>query len=274
MDTSRAVGCERLDIIKFGRESLDMGREFLDMGRKCLNTDFREHCPDFRDQILVCLDFRSPRRDSCPDFPELMSRQSFQTQTLGATMQFGSKSECGAILGATHVQTLRVAPHPDLDPNCIVALRVSKVWTWVAPWAAKIWTYQKMVAIVWTWVAKVWTWVERVWTQTFKTHVQTYATKFWYVQTFAAHGATHVHTFQILSPEFRELWSRRFVVQDMMRKKVHWKSCQSKNSKTHQPRWRRINSWLRRIRIGLENCAVSAMVWKVKPSPPWSWKWH
>ena len=81
-------------------------------------------------------------RDSCPDFPGLMSRlsrlklparlgslglnpdaarplarlmsrlsrpdvQTFQTQTLGATMQFGSKSGCGATLGATHVQTFQ-----------------------------------------------------------------------------------------------------------------------------------------------------------------------
>ena len=82
---------------------------------------------------------RDPWRDSCPDFPDLMSRlsrlklsarlgnlslnpdaarplarlmsrfsrpyvQTFQTQTLGATMQFESKSRCGATLGATHVQ--------------------------------------------------------------------------------------------------------------------------------------------------------------------------
>ena len=66
----------------------------------------------------------------------------------------------------TYVQTLRVAPHPDLEsdfasgfrvaphPNCIVAPRVWvwKVWTWVAPWAAKVWTHQNLVAKVWTWV--------------------------------------------------------------------------------------------------------------------------
>ena len=82
---------------------------------------------------------RDPWRDSCPDFPDLMSRLSIlkpsarlcslglnpdaarplarlmsrlysyyvQTQTFGATMQFGSKSGCGVTLGATHVQTLR-----------------------------------------------------------------------------------------------------------------------------------------------------------------------
>ena len=48
----------------------------------------------------------------------------------------------------THIQTFRVAPHPDLDPNCIVAPRVWvwKVWTWVAQWAAKVWTYRNLVA--------------------------------------------------------------------------------------------------------------------------------
>ena len=80
-------------------------------------------------------------RDSCPDFPDLLSRlsrlklsarlrtlglnpdaaqylarllsrlsrlyvQTFQNETLGAIMQFGCKSEGGATLGATRVQTL------------------------------------------------------------------------------------------------------------------------------------------------------------------------
>ena len=31
---------------------------------------FRDPCPDFRDQILVCTDFDGPRRDSCPNFPD------------------------------------------------------------------------------------------------------------------------------------------------------------------------------------------------------------
>ena len=116
----------------------------------------------FRDQVLVCIDFVGPRRDPCPDFPNLISRlsrlklsarlcnwglnpdaarpfarrmsrlsrlklavrlcnldlnldaprplarpmsrlskpyiQTFQTQTLGATMQFGSESGCGATM--------------------------------------------------------------------------------------------------------------------------------------------------------------------------------
>ena len=82
---------------------------------------------------------RGPWRDSCPDFPDLMSRLSrlelsvrlcnlglnpdkarplarvmsrlsrpydktFKTQTLGATLQFGSKYGCGAALGAIRVQ--------------------------------------------------------------------------------------------------------------------------------------------------------------------------
>ena len=169
LDMSRAVGRKSLDIPKFGRESLDMGqasleipkfgRESLEMGCESLDTNFRDPClelrdqvlvcpdspdpcPDFRDQILVCPDFCGPRRDSCPDFPDLMSRlsrlklsarlcnlglnpeaarplarlmsrlsrlsvQTLQTEILGANMQFGSKSGCGATLGATHVQTFQ-----------------------------------------------------------------------------------------------------------------------------------------------------------------------
>ena len=87
---------------------------------------------------------RDPWCDSCPEFSDLMSRHSrlklsarlrnlglnpdaarplarltsrlsrlyvktFQTQTLGATVQFGSKSGCGATLGATHVQNFQTA---------------------------------------------------------------------------------------------------------------------------------------------------------------------
>ena len=85
---------------------------------------------------------RDPWRDSCPDFPDLMCRLSrlkllvrlcllglnpdaarplaqlifkisrpyvptFQIQTLGATLQFGSKSGCRAARGAIHVQTFQ-----------------------------------------------------------------------------------------------------------------------------------------------------------------------
>ena len=50
------MGSESLDIPKIVGESLDMGRESL--------------CPDFRDQFVVCLDFRGPRRDTCPDVPD------------------------------------------------------------------------------------------------------------------------------------------------------------------------------------------------------------
>ena len=51
--------------------------------------------------------------DAALPLARLMSRlftpyvQTLQTQTLGATMQFGSKSGCGATLGATQVQTFR-----------------------------------------------------------------------------------------------------------------------------------------------------------------------
>ena len=59
----------------------------------------------------------------------------------------------------THVQTLWVAPHPDLDQNCLAAPRVCvwKVWTWVASRVAIVWTYQNLVTKVWTWVVKLWT---------------------------------------------------------------------------------------------------------------------
>ena len=85
---------------------------------------------------------RDPWRDSCPGFPELMTRlsrlklaarlhnlglnadvarplarlmprlsrpyvQTFQTRKLGANLQFGSKYGCGATIGASHVQTLQ-----------------------------------------------------------------------------------------------------------------------------------------------------------------------
>ena len=43
--------------------------------------------------------------------------QTFQTQNLGATMQFGSKSGYGATLGASHVQTFQTLcpDFPDSD---------------------------------------------------------------------------------------------------------------------------------------------------------------
>ena len=44
--------------------------------------------------------------------------QTFQTQTFGATMQFGFKSGCGATLDATHVQTFQTL-YPDF-PDSIV----------------------------------------------------------------------------------------------------------------------------------------------------------
>ena len=70
LDMSRAVGRESLDMPKFGHKNLEMGR-------KSLCPDFRDPCPDFRDQILVCPDFRGPRRDSCPDFTDPNSRRDY-----------------------------------------------------------------------------------------------------------------------------------------------------------------------------------------------------
>ena len=76
---------ESLNIPKFGRESLDkgcksldipkFGRESLEMVRKSLHTGSRDPCPECRDQILVCPDFRGPRSDSSPDFPDSKSRR-------------------------------------------------------------------------------------------------------------------------------------------------------------------------------------------------------
>ena len=120
---------------------------------------FQTLCPDFPDsncwressiwdQIRMR---RNPWHDSCPDFPDLMSRLSrlkllaricnlglnpdaarpvgrfmsrlfrpydktFKVETLGATLQFGSKSECGATLGTILVQTVQnlYTDSPDL----------------------------------------------------------------------------------------------------------------------------------------------------------------
>ena len=76
------MGRESLDIQKFGRESLDIqkfGRESLDMGRESPDTDFRDPYPDFPDQILACPDFRGPRRDTCADFSDSNSRRDYTT---------------------------------------------------------------------------------------------------------------------------------------------------------------------------------------------------
>ena len=94
---------------------------------------------------------RDPWADSCPDFPDLMTRlstlkllaricnlglnpdaarplarlmsrlsrpyvQTFQTQTVGENLQFGTKSGCGATLGATHVQTFQTL-YPDFPDS-------------------------------------------------------------------------------------------------------------------------------------------------------------
>ena len=118
---------------------------------------WRDSCPDFPDLLSrlsrlklsarLCNFGLNPDAAQylarlCPDFPDFMSRLSrmnlsvrlcnlnsnpnaaralarlvsrlsksyvhtFQTQTLGLTLHFGSKSGCSALLGATHVQTFQ-----------------------------------------------------------------------------------------------------------------------------------------------------------------------
>ena len=106
------------------------------------------------------LDAARPFADFCPDFSDLMTRhsrlklsarlcnlsvnpnaarplarflsrlsrtfmQTFQTRIVGANLQFGSKSGCGATLGATHVQTFQSLCPDFPDANC---WRKSAVW--------------------------------------------------------------------------------------------------------------------------------------------------
>ena len=98
-------------------------------------------------------DAARPWRDSCPYFPDLMSRLSplehsaqicnlglnldaarplarflsrlfrpydktIKVETLGATLQFGSKSDCAAILGTIVVQTVQNLCADFSDSNC------------------------------------------------------------------------------------------------------------------------------------------------------------
>ena len=60
---------------KDGTDFRDPCPDFRDQILVC--PDFRDPCPDFRDQILVCPDFRGPWRDSCPDFPDSNSRRDY-----------------------------------------------------------------------------------------------------------------------------------------------------------------------------------------------------
>ena len=91
LDMSRAVGRESLDIPKFGRKSLDMGRKSL-----CPNKNEKK-C-----KFLKCVYILMKILRFCYNiFIHLKGQthvQTFQTQTLGATMQFGSKSGCAATL--------------------------------------------------------------------------------------------------------------------------------------------------------------------------------
>ena len=84
-------------------------------------TPWSDSCPDFADLMSrfprlklserLCILGLNP--DAAPLFTRLMCRDSrlfvqiFQTQTLGATLQFWSLSGCGATLGATLVQTFQ-----------------------------------------------------------------------------------------------------------------------------------------------------------------------
>ena len=54
--------------------------------------------------------------------------QTFQTQTLGATMQFGSESGCGATLGATQVKTFQYSCPGVSDSN---SRRNYATWVWI-----------------------------------------------------------------------------------------------------------------------------------------------
>ena len=106
---------------------------------------------------------RDPWHDSCPDCPELLCRlsrlellaqicslglnpdaarplarlmsrlsrayvQTFQTRTVGANLQFGSKSGCGTTLGATHVQTFQTLcpdfQHSNSWRECAICVQI------------------------------------------------------------------------------------------------------------------------------------------------------
>ena len=105
-------GRKSLDIPKFGRESLDMGRESLDLPKIGRESLLRPMSRLSRPNLSMSRFSRPMSRLSRPNFG--MSRLSWPTtrlmyrfsrlKLLGATMQFGSKSGCGATLGATHVQ--------------------------------------------------------------------------------------------------------------------------------------------------------------------------
>ena len=131
LNMSRAVGRESLEYPKFGHQSLDMclSRPNFGMSR-LLRPISRLSRPNFGKSRLSRPTARLMSRlarlklsarlcnlglnpDAARPLARLMSRlsrpyvQTLQTQTLGVTMQFGSKSVCGAILGATHVQNFQ-----------------------------------------------------------------------------------------------------------------------------------------------------------------------
>ena len=112
------MGSESLDIPKFRSKNLDMGRESLDQisathGATYVQT-FQTLCPDFSDHMYRLSRLKLSAQqcnlglnpDAVRPLARLMSRlfrfyaQTFQTQTLGAAIQFGSGSGCGATRGA------------------------------------------------------------------------------------------------------------------------------------------------------------------------------
>ena len=82
---------------------------------------WRDPCPDFPDLMSrFCRLKRSARLcnlDLIPDAAQPLARlmprlprpyvQTFQTETIGANLQFGSKSGYSANIGAIHVQTFQ-----------------------------------------------------------------------------------------------------------------------------------------------------------------------
>ena len=80
--------------------------------------DFRDPCPDIRDQILVCLNYRDPRATHF---------ETFQTQTLSATLKFECKSVCGATHGAKLSPAFPVSTFRRDYESCTVYILVAKV---------------------------------------------------------------------------------------------------------------------------------------------------
>ena len=80
---------------------------------RLMSRIFRPYVQTFQTQTLGATTQFGSKPEAARPLARLTSRLSrlyvktFQTQTLGATVQFGSKSGCGATLGATHVQNFQ-----------------------------------------------------------------------------------------------------------------------------------------------------------------------